>query len=214
MQSYIINGVRSRKGAIRPSHLMPLNLLELECYHQQNKNLQRIKELHCTPPLHHLHFDVVKSAVAMFISEVVHRSIREEGQSDPALFGFLFHMIEALDVYHESLANFPPYFLLRLSKHLGFLPKGSYDEASTPVFALHEGAFMPAAVHAAETVAPPLSQWISQLLYSRLEDIHEKSIPPGERRRLLDTLIRYYHLHMISFGELKSPRVLHEVLSQ
>ena len=45
LQSYLINGVKNQKGAIKPSHLLVLNLLELEVYHQLNKNLQRIKEL-------------------------------------------------------------------------------------------------------------------------------------------------------------------------
>jgi hypothetical protein len=29
----------------------------------------------------------------------------------------------------------------------------------------------------------------------------------------LDKMVRYFQLHLMLFGELKSPRVLHEVLS-
>src|SRR6478735_6229471 len=82
IQSYMVNGVRSAKGSIKPSHLMPLSLLELELYYQQNKSLHRIKELKCVPPLKTIHFDMIKSAVGMFMAEVIHKTVRDENHND------------------------------------------------------------------------------------------------------------------------------------
>jgi DNA repair protein RecO (recombination protein O) len=129
LQSYLINGVRKNKGQIRPSQLLPLTLLELEVYHQQNKNLQRIKELKCSPPLHQLHFSMVKSSIGMFLSEVLNRSIREEHQADNALFDFIYNAIQLLDIEQQKLSNFPIYFLVQLSRYLGFYPQ--YQNSGT-----------------------------------------------------------------------------------
>jgi len=140
MQSYLINGVRKNKGSIRPSQLLPLTLLELEAYHQQNKNLQRIKELKCTPLLTELHFDMVKSAIGMFMSEVVYRSVKEENQMDTSLFEFLFHAVQVVDQEQGRLTNFPIYFLLQLSRLLGFYPRYNHQGTGTFAFNLKKGS--------------------------------------------------------------------------
>lgn len=212
IQSYMVNGVRSRKGSIRPSQLQPLTLLELEAYQQQNKNLQRIRELKCMPPLRQLHFDIIKGAIGMFVSEVLYKAIREEAHADETLFSFLFHAIQLLDLSHDKTANFPVYFMLQLSRYLGFYPKGSYT-AETDGFDLHEGSFDRYDLRNPFQVEPALSEKMSLLLRCGFDSMHDVPFSHAQRSTLLAHLVSYYSEHLDDFSELRSHKVLNEVLA-
>ncbi|MES2560783.1 MAG: DNA repair protein RecO [Bacteroidota bacterium] len=212
VQSYMVNGVRSKKGAIKPSHLLPLSLLELEAYHQQQKNLQRIKELKCVPQLHSLHFDMVKSAVGIFMAEVINKVLREENQPDPPLFSFMYHTIQLLDLEGEKVNNFPLFFLLQLTRYLGFHPKGIYNELNNG-FDFREGIFEPYEARNPYQITPALSEKLSILLQSNSLDYKTVSMNYSDRTALLEHAIDYYREHMIGFSDLKSHKILAEVLA-
>lgn len=210
IQTYMVNGVRSKKGAIRPSQLMPLTLIELEAYHQQNKNMQRIKELRCTPALKTLHFDMTKSAIGMFVSEIIYKIIREENQTDEALFGFLFSAIQLLDI-KQKVTNFPAYFLLQLSKYLGFWPKGTYT-ATTNSFDWHEGEFKAFDPLNPSHIEPAMSQIIAELLTATFDNFDEVNVVYQKRIELHEHLLQFYQNHTDTLHEVKSHKVLAEVL--
>lgn len=210
VQTYMVNGVRSKKGSIRPSQLLPLTLLEVEVYHQQNKNMQRIKELRCTPALKQLHFDVIKSAIGIFTAEIIYKIIKEENQPDEALFGFLFSSIQLLDI-QTQVVNFPVYFLLQLSRYMGFWPKGSYTEL-TNSFDWNEGEFKNYDPLNPSHIDPPLSKMISDLLQSDFESFHQISIGYKDRTDILNYLILFYQNHTDTLHEVKSHKILAEVL--
>ncbi len=208
----MISGVKGKKAAIKPSHLLPLTLLEIDVYFQHGKTLQRIKDLKCTPILNALHFEMVKSSVGMFMAELTGKCLREENEEDSNLFDFLFNAIQILDLTKEPVANFPAFFMIQLTKYLGFFPKTNYS-AENNSFSLHEGYFTPYVVSNPDSCSPELSAIISKLIEARFENLNEVQISHLQRMQLLDKLIRYFHLHLMVFGDLKSPRVLNEVLA-
>lgn len=212
IQSYMINGVRSAKGGIRPSHLLPLNLLELECYFQQNKNLHRIKELKCIPQLKSIHFDMVKSSVGMFMAEVIHKTVRDENDRDAPLFSFLYNSIQILDLQTEAISNYPLYFLLQLSRYLGFFPKGMFTQISNG-FDTREGVFDQYDARNPFQLSPDLSQKISDLLHASASTFQDVHMTGDERRLLLEVMIDYYREHITDFFDLKSHKILAEVLA-
>jgi DNA repair protein RecO (recombination protein O) len=212
VQSYIVNGVRSKKGSIKPSHLLPLSLLELEAYHQQNKNLQRIKELKCLPQLKTVHFDMVKSAVGMFIAEVMNKTLREENHSDLPLFSYLYNTIQVLDLETERVSNFPVYFLLQLTRYLGFHPKGIYAE-HTNGFDTKEGMFEAYDPRNPFQLNPELSACLSELLQCSAGEFSKISVNYEQRTLLLEHIIDYYREHVSGFTDMKSHKVLAEVLA-
>jgi DNA repair protein RecO (recombination protein O) len=211
VQSYMVNGVRSKKGSIKPSHLLPLSLLELEAYHQQQKNLQRIKELKCSPQLQSLHFDMVKSSVGIFIAEVVNKVLREDNQPDPPLFSFMYHTIQLLDLEGDKVNNFPLFFLLQLTRYLGFHPKGLYG-LETNGFDFREGIFEPYNARNPYQLTPSLSEKMSMLLQSNSLTYKDVSMNYADRTALLEHTIDYYREHITGFLDLKSHKVLAEVL--
>jgi DNA repair protein RecO (recombination protein O) len=211
IQSYLINGVRSRKGNIRPSQLQPLTLLELESYHQQNKNLQRIKELKCAPSLRTLHFDIIKSTIGIFLAELVHKSIKEENHTDEPLFEFLFNAIQILDLEHDHTAHFPIYFSIQLTRYLGFFPKGSYSD-ETNGFDLAEGSFSTYDTRNPFQAEPILSEKLSAFLASDFNTMKMIPITHAQRMQLLEHVLDYYREHIAGFGTMKSPKILREIL--
>lgn len=212
IQSYMVNGVRSKKGAIRPSQLMPLTLLEIEAYHQQDKNLQRIKELKCTPALRSIHFDVFKSAVAIFMAEIIYKSIKEENHVDMPLFTFLHSSIQLLDLHTEKLSNYPIYFLLQLSRYLGFQPKGKFSP-TTNGFDFKEGIFEAYHSQNPYQLEPISSELLSSIIESNASNFHSTTIAPEIRPQLLNCLIEYYQTHVDGFREINSHKILTAVLA-
>lgn len=211
VQSYMVNGVRSKKGSIRPSHLLPLTLLELESYHQQNKNLQRIKELRCVPQLKTLHFDLLKSSIGIFMAEVIHKMIRDENHHDLPLFTFLYNSVQILDLQTDQTGNFPVCFLVHLTKYLGFYPKGAYSP-ETNGFDTREGVFEPYSVRNPFQLTPELSEKLSGIMHNSIADNANLNINYQQRTQLLEYMIDYYKEHIEGFLDIKSHKVLAEVL--
>jgi DNA repair protein RecO (recombination protein O) len=212
VQSYMINGLRGKKAAIKPSHLQTLTLLDLEVYHQQNKNLQRIKELKCLPILQTIHFDPYKRTVVMFIAELLGKVLREESEPDGQMFGFIHTAVQMADVSEGKLGNFPVYFLVHLSKYLGFFPKDNYS-AQRSVFSLLEGYFVEDSMQSKDYCLPSVSKELQLLLNGSLEDVLQENFRLNHRKILMQQMLRYYQLHLLLFGELNSPPILHEVFA-
>lgn len=189
LQSYMVSGIKGKSAIIKPAQLLPLTLVEMEVYHQQQKNLQRIKELKTTPSILQLHVNMQKAAVGMFIAELIGKCVREDSEADADLFDFIFNSVQILDLFEGSIANFPTFFMYRLCRYLGF----------DPILAdfSHE----------------PLENHIKALASSSYQTLNELSFTTDIRRQLLERLVRYYKIHYLFLGELKSPQILNEVLS-
>lgn len=208
-QSYIFHGVRNQKGAIRPSHLMPLSLLEMVVYHKASSQIQQVKELRCEPVLQSIHFDVYKNCIALFVAEVLSAVLHEE-ENNPNLFRFLTHFIHILDLEQSRVSNYPSYFLLQLSRHLGFYPKGNYQKGG--VFNLGEGIFMSPGYFGEHCLTSAESEWWWKIMNSNLDEWSEQTVPNKVRSTLMNHLLRYFELHGLHGHKIKSHLVLREVL--
>ena len=190
LQSYIVNGVRSRSPKSKIALYQPLMLLDLVVYHKENAGIMRIKEVKCLHPYQSLFGDVNKSAIAMFINEVMNKAVKEESHAKE-LCDFLISSLIRLD-QESRVENFHLTFLIQLSRYLGFGPR-TIDEVL--------GGRM---VSAEEEII------LQKLLES---DILNPTMSYESRKELLEALLRFYSQHIESFGEMKSVQVLHDVLS-
>ncbi|MBI1192624.1 MAG: DNA repair protein RecO [Bacteroidetes bacterium] len=212
-QSYILSGARSAKSRTRAALFQPPNLLDLEVYYQEGRDLQRIREVR---PLHvyaRIPYSVAHSSIALFLTEVLGKCLRDE-HAQEGLFPFLEERLLELDACEQGLNLFPLRFLLNLSQQLGFQPQGQFSE-HTPWFDLQEGLF--AAARPAHGYA--LFAEESQVLHYLLEHPHAQEaaplvLPGALRQALMDNLLVYYRFHIEGFGLLRSPAILHEVLSR
>lgn len=192
LQSYIVNGVRSSKSSGNKMALyQPLTFLDLVIYHREHAHLNRIKEVKCLYPYRTITADVKKVTLAMFLNEILNKTVREESHVQE-LFDFLYNSFVILDNQQAGYENFHLIFLLKLSRYLGF---GAHKV--TEVLGYQ-------ALNAAD----------EQALQSLLETEYNTpvSISNIQRRSLLDVLLKFYASHIDSLGEIRSVQVLREVL--
>lgn len=209
VQSYIVNGVRKAKPPGRIALFQPFTLLELVAYVARGSSgLTRLSEYRCAEPLTTLPYEVEKSSVVLFLSEIVGRAVREEEQNEP-LFHFLHDSILAFDRQSTGSENFALTFLLRLATYLGFGVSSGGELTDQVIMAGHaptsQGATGPATLRLRE-----FDHYLDELL----QDPAASTIPNGRvRHELLKVLIRYYQLHVEQMGEIRSLDILSEVLA-
>lgn len=202
IQTYIINGVRSRKAKNNKiAFFQPLTLLEMVVYHRPHREqINRISEIKCAYPFQSIPFDMKKTGIAMFMAEVMQKSLKEEGENE-LLFNFLWEQIKILDQQTTQYENLHLFFLIRLSAFLGFAPE--------------EGAELLRQIEEHKTLL------LDAVLYEQLEitlghlvnteDIALVQIPAAVRPLVIDCLIDFYKLHVANFEGLKSLGVLREI---
>lgn len=169
--------------------------------------MHRIKELKCNPLLQTIHYDMVKNGIALFVTEIVDACAQEES-SNPELFSFLTSFIQALDLEDEGVSNYPIYFLLQLSRLLGFAPKGEYKPGL--VFDLLNGTFIERELASNISINEEGSSALYDLLFS--SDWSREMLTKSARSIILDGLLRYYEIHALHGRKIKSHIVLREIL--
>lgn len=191
LQSYIVNGVRGRSKKTSLALYQPLTLLDLVVYHRENASIMRIKDVKCIHPYQNFSSDFKKSTIALFLNEIVNRTIKEQSHAQD-LCAFLIQSFINLDLQRTGVENFHLIFLIHLSQHLGFRPS-EVGELS--------GGWM--ADDEEEKI-------LSKLLTANYSDV----IPMNhiQRKNILDILLRFYVLHSENFGELKSLSVVREII--
>ena len=136
--SYMVKGVRSSKSKIKATLLQPLALLDMVVTHHENKQLQYIREFSRAYTYQTIPFDTLKSAVALFLLEVITKSVREHEQNEE-MFGFIYDAFQILDESEKLDPHFHLIFLVRFSGFIGFMPQGNFSEENN-YFNLTEGS--------------------------------------------------------------------------
>ncbi|HNQ61977.1 MAG TPA: DNA repair protein RecO [Bacteroidia bacterium] len=209
LQTYMVNSVRKKNARVRSSVFQSLSLVEMVVYHKERGGIQRIAEIRPMPVLRTVPFDVLKSSMALFLNEVLYKSIHEE-EANAQLFDFLFHSIQWLDVHEPANSDFHLLFLLQLSKYLGFFPDDNFSEENK-YFDLQEGNFQPVSPPHPLFLNPALSMHLHQILRKLPDFSAGFNIPLGEKRELIERILEYYQLHISGFGNIKSHKVLEQI---
>ena len=119
--SFLLPQGNTRQARIRNAMFMPLSLIEFEARITTGRDLASFKDCRYTAPFTRLYSDPAKSAVAMFISELLTRSIQESERNLP-LFNFIATSAQLLDSLDRGVANFHICFLYHLGAFVGIQP--------------------------------------------------------------------------------------------
>lgn len=190
LQSYIVNGVRSSSKKSKIALFQPLTLLDLVVYHKENANIMRIKEVKCYYVYQNFSRQVSKSAIALFINEVLNKAVKDQTHT-AEIFEFISTSLIILNETPKP-ENFHLVFLLGLSRHLGFAPNQTSE-----VLGVH-------------WIDETEERLLNQLLGADYNA--DLSLTYAQRQVLLNCLLRFYQTHIDGFGEVKSLQVLQEVL--
>ena len=187
-RSFLVRGLK-RSGATAAFH--SLALLDVVSGASSKSTLAYLKEWTPAPPLPHLRSDLVKSTVALFISEVLYRSFTD-AVADPALFDWLCDAVVALDEVEGSVANYPCWFLVGYAVRMGFMPGKTIEP---------EGIF-----------PPNEAELFQQLLRSSFPEALALPLSSARRQSFLHKMLQYLSYHLGATLGVKSLDVLHAVL--
>ena len=127
--SYLLRGAgRSKRVSMGALH--NLAVLDIVSVPNPKSSLSYLKEYEPALQLNSLRSDINKNSIALFISELLYRTIVEQN-SDERFFCWLCDAIGRLDAAEGSVANFHLWFLAGLCTVLGFgpTPSGDFDGA-------------------------------------------------------------------------------------
>lgn len=204
IKSYFVsNAFSGKKNNQKNAFFQPLNILEIEAYHKNKGSLERFKEVKLAQPYTSISIDILKTTILIFLSEILHNAIKEEGQND-ALFAFLETALLWLD-HHDEVVNFHLITLLQITKYLGFFPEQNSEKN---YFELTEGVFV--SFPSASCLTEEETSLFKVLLRLKFDD-SQKVFTANHRQVLLKILMDYYTLNIEGFKRPKSLDVLREV---
>ena len=208
-RSFLVQGIRSRKGkGNKAAMLQPMFLLEFEGIPSVHSQMDRMKDVVLRPPMHTIPFDVRKSAISLFMAEVLYRLTRD-ADPNPDLFAFISSSVEALDRMESGVANFHLWFLVQLSAFLGFYPANEYSEGD--YFDIVEGAFVDRMPDHAIVMNRPNAALLAELMTCGVEQLGELALARSQRADFLTSLLHYFGYHFDTVYKMQSIRILGEV---
>ncbi len=207
--SLLLKGARKSKKSNRAAMFQPLYMLDLDIYYRDNREMHWIREASVTSGNPGIHLDVVKSAQAIFISEVLLRTIREE-EKNPDLFGFLRHSIISFNQTVPASPSFHILFLFRLTRYLGFFPRNNFS-ADGRFFNTGKGAFSTTPDSADPELERRLGEQWHHFFACEYSTVDQLFSNHEQRNLFLDSLLLFYRHHHPSMKELKSTDVLRTI---
>ncbi|WP_296703195.1 DNA repair protein RecO [Algoriphagus sp.] len=198
LKTYLVNGVRSQKSKSKIALYQPMTILEMVVYNKENSGIQRVSEVKINRANQIIPFDFNRTGLALFMTEVISRSIFENYQNEN-LYDFLEESIERLDKKETSLGHFPLVFLMENAKYLGFAP------ASASEF-LTENTGQPFTGDEIEMT----EYFIQELMLKKYSC--QFNVKLSLRRKLLDHLLDFYNQQLENNQSWKSMAILRQIL--
>ena len=214
LQSYLINGVRtsSKKGSGKANLFQPAAILDMIVYHNELRQLHRVKEFKWGYIYQHILSDVKKNAVAVFMIELLTKCLKQpEANSD------LYHFVEDVLIHLDEssgtvTANLPLFFALHLAVFFGFRINDEYSYKNH-FLDLQEGNFVSERPMHPHFLEDKQAEITSQLLkVMRTDELGDIRLNHDFRRNLLYTYETYYALHIQDFGTMRTLPVLREIV--
>lgn len=219
VQSYLINGVRAstKKGSGKANLFQPAAILDLIVYHNELRNLQRIKEFRWGHLYRNIFSDIKKNAVSLFMVELLAKCLKQPEVNED-LFQFAEDAFLHLDESNDTVtANFPLFFALHVAVFFGVLPnpvKGTFAAAGYLYFDLKEGNFAFEQPNHPHFIEGKQAEITAELLRVRHpQELEEIKLNHDFRRNLLYAFETYYSFHIQDFGTMRTLPVLREILN-
>ena len=214
LQSYLVNGVRtsSKKGSSKASQFQPASILDLVVYHNELKNLQRLKEFKWHYLYKHIFFNVLKNSVVLFMVELLHKCLKQP-ESNPDLYHFMEDALINLDDAEETVVgNYPLFFALHIASFFGLRIQDNYSEQRS-FLDLQEGTFTSERPRHPHFLEGEYSYISSQILKTmQPHELQQLKLNKDKRRILLHAYQNFFGLHIQEFNTMKTLPVLQALM--
>jgi len=209
IQTYLLRGVlKSKKGKIKSAYFQVLSQLEIVVNYRENRSLQSINDVKPQCIYESIHSNIAKSAIAMFLAEVLSSILKEE-EENSILYKYLETTLLWLDA-NDEFTNFHLLFLLNLTKHLGFYPDLALSNLD--YFNLEDGSFQAKKTNV-NCISGEKLTILKQLLGIHFDALNSINVNSRKRQDFLNMIFLYFELHLGSLKKPKSLQVLNQVFS-
>ena len=191
-KSFIIRGVGKKKGSNSTALLHPLSILETELRPGADYSIAQLKDYSAKYPLHSLRSNVIKNTIAIYMSELLYRTLRDS-EGDPALYDFIEKAILTLNSLEGSTPNFHIWFTIKYISMLGFMPDSS-------------------SLFAFDIFTPQERELLTKFLTTGIEELLLLPLKRETRNEFIGTLVKFLEQSLGQRIEIKSLNVLHQVL--
>ena len=123
--SFMVYGANSKRRKF--SHYQPLTLVEIESTTSQTRDIPTLNNISLTNITNNISLDFSRRAIAIFISEIIFRTLRHP-EADERLFNYIKNVILELDSTPQP-ENIHLKFLIDYTFYLGIMPQlDEYDK--------------------------------------------------------------------------------------
>jgi DNA repair protein RecO (recombination protein O) len=198
-----------RNSTLKTSLLQPFSVLEITLDSKPSRIIQYVKDSAPAIVLTSIPYNPVKSAVTLFLAEVLYKTLREQ-HSDEKLFDFLVNSIDFFDKCKSGIGNFHLIFLFKFSRYLGFFPNiKNYNKNS--FFDLRNGILL--------LEKPPHKFFLSeketlafvQMMRFNYQTMNILKLSRLQRQTILEQIILFFQLHLPEIGNIKSFDILQQI---
>jgi DNA repair protein RecO (recombination protein O) len=208
MRKFLFQGAKKKQGNI----LVPLSLVEFDYYGRTDSQLAKISS--CAPEivLNQLTSSPYKRAVAFFLSELLHRTLKEDQPNEEAFFLFLAAEIHELE-FAPFQANYPLWFLLEFMRWQGIEPHWMTQPVRFFYFTEGQLTSSPIGFQHADAEGEHV-ELINALAGMSKDKCLAHPLNGQTRNQLIRLLLRYYNTHFPGLGFPKSLDVLEETFRE
>lgn len=188
----------------------PLNIVNLTTNIKINRDIQHIDQITPNSLLISIRENIHKLNVAQFMAEFLYQLLHYP-QTDRQLFNFLKHWVLSLENAPEKLTSiWHIYGLFKLLEFSGIEPVNNFSQQNQ-YFNLEQAAFTD--VFCNNCLSKELSSLWAAFLNSNQNDIQVLHVNKEYKYKLIESLLKYFHVHTHQNINLKSLDVLQEMYS-
>jgi len=206
-ESFFLNRSKNSKRSSLLSQLHPLSIIEATPSSLSFGDMTTIKEFSLPYKLESIRSNIFKSSIAIFISELLYKTIKEE-ECNHKMYLFLTDAILRLEAINNGIANFHAYFTVMLCEHLGYLPKIK-NTPEEPFFDIPSASY--AVSESNLSFNAKNSATLVQLASSEYNNLSDIKLTGAARGEFIKEMLRYLSFHSGYGIEVESLDVLHEV---
>lgn len=187
VQNFLFQGGKKKAAAI-----FPLALVECTYYKRPESDLAKATEVNLYISNHQITTEHGKMVLAYFIAAVI-KACFKHGNHDMSAYQFLERKICELNDT-DDLSYFPIQFLIQLSDLLGIAPQ--VNDQNCKYFYLEDGEFSNVVKM---NINVEEGKHISYLQQYLIEGVSIEQVSHETRKQSLETLIKYFKIHVSGF---------------
>jgi DNA repair protein RecO (recombination protein O) len=201
----------SKKGSYKIlSHFHPLAILELTLSGFRLSDIPLIKEFCPSYKLAGIRGDVKKSSIALFMSEIIYRTLTGQ-EYNPEIYHFLKDSIIQFEKTESGVANYHLVFLLEMCKKLGYSPEIRKNITPGMLFDIPSARFLEDGESSSLCLGREESDILFRLENTPAEQLSSIKISGKQRYEFIKAMIKYLTFHSGHEIRVESLDVLREV---